>query len=78
MTSPSKLTVLDRADIVRAVIEMRDQCERILDVLLPDGEAPRCKHPLAMIEEIGDMGDDPTYRCTACNQEQATPFISEA
>lgn len=73
----SDLNILDRADLVRSVIDMRDRCEIILGILMPDGEEPRCKHPADKLEERGDMGDDIEYHCKACNTTQDTPFHSE-
>ncbi len=75
------LTLLDRGDMARSVMNMRDECDKMLALLLPDEEAvadaQRCKHPPDKLEEEGDMGDDITYRCTACNTTQDTPFHSE-
>jgi hypothetical protein len=78
------ITRLDHAQLVRAVLEIRDRCDELLAVLLPDGDeaagsgglAPGgCPHPPALVEDLSAMGDDEAlYRCGRCGAEQPVPF----
>lgn len=66
---------LDRAAMVREVMEIRDRCDRLLDILLPDGSELACPHPPSAVESEVTMDDEPdTYRCTLCGATQSTPF----
>lgn len=75
------LNLLDRGDFARALMNMRDDIDKMLAIILPDEaaivEAQRCKHPADKIQEDGAMGEDTTYHCTACNATQDTPFHTE-
>lgn len=65
------------ADVIARVLKMRDECDAMLELLVPDGdEAPSCPHPADKIEVLGDMGDPETYHCTLCGAHQPTPFLS--
>ena len=74
------ITKLDYADVIRAVLDMRDKCDVIINILIPDGEdaPPKCPHPIASIEDLSTMADDgELYRCRVCGREQQTPFHTE-
>lgn len=73
MSAP--LDKLDRAALVRDVMEIRERCDKLLDVLLPDGETLVCPHPPDRILNDSTMDDDgERYVCTLCNTTQSTPF----
>lgn len=73
------ITKLDYADVIREVLEIRDRCDKVLAILIPDGdESPRCPHPPASIENLSTMDDDgERYRCRVCGREQFMPFHTE-
>lgn len=71
--SAAALDTLDRAELVRAVLDIRDRCDRMLDVLIPDGGAQDCPH--LDVEDLSTMDDDgEQYRCRRCGQTSRTPF----
>ena len=79
MTAPSaeRLDRNDRAEIVRRVLEIHEALTRIMDVVMPDGEAPACPHPADKVVEDATMDDEPsTYKCTLCGATSALPFPS--
>lgn len=69
---------IERAEAIQKVMEMRNTCDALLDILLPEGEVvPGCPHPAEAIEDCSTMDDeDQRYRCTKCGAESATPFPS--
>ncbi|MBA3853334.1 MAG: hypothetical protein C0503_02905 [Gemmatimonas sp.] len=72
MSAP--LDRLDRAVLVQQVMEIRDRCDRLLDVLLPEGSVG-CPHPPHAIKDDSTMDDEgQLYRCTLCGATQSTPF----
>jgi hypothetical protein len=72
------LDKLAQAELIKEVITIRDRCDAILDLLIPDdgsqGE-PECPHPPDQIEDIGTMGED-EYVCRRCGKTQHVPFHS--
>lgn len=65
---------IDRAVLVQQVMEIRERCDRLLDVLLPD-EALGCPHPPESIRNDSTMEDGgEQYTCTLCGTSQSTPF----
>lgn len=72
MSAP--LDRIDRAVLVQQVMEIRERCDRLLDVLLPDGDLT-CPHPPDAVRNESTMDDDgEQYRCTLCGATQSTPF----
>lgn len=83
MTTPAtpetagRLDRYDRAEIVRRVLEIQEALTRIMDVVMPDGDAPACPHPADKVVEDASMDDEPsTYKCTLCGATSALPFPS--
>ena len=73
--SQATLDKLDHAALVREVVEIRDRCDRMLDILLPDGVAGGCPHPPALVEHECTMDDSPeSFRCTRCGTTSPIPF----
>lgn len=73
MSAP--LDKLDRANLVRHVMEIRDRCDLLLDVLVPDGEDLVCPHPPDKVVNESTMEDDgEKYHCLLCNTISHTPF----
>lgn len=68
---------IDRAEAIQKVMEMRNACDALLDILLPGEVADGCAHPADAIEDLSTMEDDGTrYRCSKCGAESTTPFPS--
>lgn len=66
---------LDRAALVRDVMEIRERCDRLLDVLLPGDDTLVCPHPADKIVDDSTMDDHgELYRCTLCHATSHTPF----
>lgn len=71
----ASLDRLDRAALVRDVMEIRERCDRLLDVLLPGDDALACPHPPDKIVDESTMDDDgQLHRCTLCGATSHTPF----
>ncbi len=63
---------LDRAEMVQQVMAIRNACDAMLDILMPD-EPVECVHPSAEVADLSSMGD-PEFRCNRCGKVQTTPF----
>lgn len=74
--TPPTLDRLDHAALVREVVEIRDRCDRMLDILLPDGVAAECPHPPDHVVSDATMDDDnpEAFRCTRCGATSPIPF----
>lgn len=70
-----KLSVLDRADMVRALTDIRDKADALLTVLLPENGETECAHSPEHIENLSTMGEE-LYRCRRCGAQSQTPFPS--
>lgn len=66
----------DRAALVSAVQAIRERCEELLEILLPDAEGGECRHPADQVEDLSTMGEE-LYRCRGCGAESETPFARE-
>lgn len=68
---------LDRAEMIKEAMLMRDAADRLLDLLLPDGAEAGCSHPDDQIEDLSTLDDDgDLYRCRRCGAESATRVFS--
>ena len=68
---------LDRAEAIQKVLEIRNACDVLLEVLLPDDVEDGCPHPPEKVVDESTLDDDgEQYRCTACNTVSKTPFPS--
>lgn len=76
---PAGLTRLDHAQLVRAVLDMRDRCDELLGVLLPTAAADaadgECPHLPADVVDDSTM-DEELYRCRRCGATSDVPFPS--
>jgi hypothetical protein len=71
------ITKLDLADVIASVVKTRNECDRILNILIQDdGSAiDTCPHPVDQIEHEETMDDEAhPYRCRACGATQPVPF----
>lgn len=71
------ITKLDLADIIASVVKVRNECDRILNILIADdgSAADICPHPVDQIEHEETLDDEShPYRCRACGATQTTPF----
>lgn len=73
------ITTLDYADVIARVVRIRDECDEILQILIPQGSEPAaCRHPPEAIEDLSTMDEDgECYRCRKCGATQQFPFHSE-
>lgn len=79
MADTTKVLKLDVAEIIEKAYKLRELADRIIDILVPDGDdAPACKHPDEKVQVEATMDDDPDlYTCTLCGATQAFPFGQE-
>ena len=69
---------LNRAELVKELVQMRDRIDAALDLLVPDDEEDGpCEHPASAIEDISEALDDERYRCKRCGEVRTTPFNEE-
>jgi hypothetical protein len=71
---------LNRAELIRELLQTRDRIDAVLDLLVPDDEEDEsCSHPASAIEDISESFDevDQRYRCKDCGQVRTTPFTEE-
>lgn len=66
---------LDRAEMIQQVMSIRNACDAMLDILVPDA-AVECVHPPEQIVDLSTMGD-PEFECKRCGKKQDTPFHNE-
>ena len=66
---------LDRAEVIQQVMEIRNRCDAMLDLLLPGDLEDGCPHPAESIRDLSTMDDDgELYECTKCGEQSKTPF----
>lgn len=66
------MTSLDKAQLVRLFVELREKCDEALAVLCPSDEPDtECLHD--KVEDVSEMGTE-LYRCLRCGTERTTPF----
>ena len=65
---PERLTRDDRAQLIRAVQEIRERTEELLEILLPEDPDGPCRHPADRVTDESSMGEE-LYRCGACGAE---------
>lgn len=71
------ITKLDLADIIAAIVKIRNECDRLLNILITDdgSQVETCPHPMEQIDHEETMDDEiHPYRCRACGASQFTPF----
>lgn len=66
---------VDRAEIIRKIMEINDCVHALLDLVLPEGLPAECPHPPEKIVDESTMDDQgQLYRCTACGATSQVPF----
>lgn len=72
-----KARKLNRAELVKELVRMRDTIDAALDLLVPDEEGESCEHPASAIEDISESFDEERYRCKSCGEIRSAPFTEE-
>jgi hypothetical protein len=74
-TPMDRMERVDRAEIIRKVMEINECVHALLDLVLPEGLPTECPHPSDKIVDDSTMDDaGQLYRCTACGATSPTPF----
>lgn len=71
------MKTIDRAEAIQKAMEIRNACDALLDILLPEPLEDGCPHPAESIEDRSTMDEDgQLYHCTKCGADSKTPFAS--
>lgn len=71
----ARLDRLERAEILRRLMEIHEAVQRIMDVVMPEDAPMACPHPADRIVDESTMDDDgQSFRCLNCNAVSKIPF----
>lgn len=66
----------EKAAVIAEVQRIRERCEFVIALLLPDDDAG-CAHPADKVQHEDTLDDEVhPYTCTLCGEESLTPFPS--